>query len=470
MESLKHIGTARIRRLPDYELVESISTLQNSDAGGCVLYVMSSDQRVRDNQALLAAQDHALRLGLPLAVVFCLLPKAGFRAREHYQFMLDGLQQIENDLATYSIPFMMLIGDPYDRLMAAFYHVKPSVVYFDFNPLRGARALQTKLSQSVSFPCYVVDTHNIVPVWRASDKLEVGARTLRPKIHRQLNEYLVAPGSLHPHPHRWHGPIMQLHSLSNQVQEVLDDLPANGQHLAFESGEAAALRMVDDFIAYRLRGYARTRNDPTIDGTSNLSPYLHFGQLSSLRVVLCVEAAVSADETLRTDADVLIEEMVIRKELSDNWCLYNADYDKLEGAARWAQATLQKHSSDPREHIYSSEQLTNAQTHDPAWNAAQRQLVATGKMHGYMRMYWAKKVLEWSSSPQQALGTLIYLNDFYSIDGGDPNGYAGIMWSIAGVHDRPWGERPVYGTIGSMVYTGLKRKFTVRDYENRWVS
>ena len=198
-----------------------------------------------------------------------------------------------------------------------------------------------------------------------------------------------------------------------------------------------------------------------------MSPYLHFGQISSLRIVLEARKALDKNSNLQADYDALFEELVVRKELSDNFCYYNQNYNSLSGAPEWAQKTLAKHSSDKREFVYTKEQFENAQTHDEAWNAAQRQLRATGKIHGYMRMYWAKKVLEWSKTPEEAHDTLLFLNDFYSIDGGDPNGYVGILWSIAGLHDRPWGERPVYGTIRSMVYSGLKRKFDVNQYINQ---
>jgi deoxyribodipyrimidine photo-lyase len=160
--------------------------------------------------------------------------------------------------------------------------------------------------------------------------------------------------------------------------------------------------------------------------------------------------------------------MIVRKELADNYCYYNGKYDSLEGAPEWAQRTLAKHAADPREFIYTLEQFKNAETHDEAWNAAQLQLTRTGKIHGYMRMYWAKKVLEWSKTPDEALTTLLYLNDFYHLDGGDPNGYVGILWSVAGLHDRPWGERPVYGVIRSMVYGGLKRKFNIQAYIEKY--
>jgi deoxyribodipyrimidine photo-lyase len=175
-----------------------------------------------------------------------------------------------------------------------------------------------------------------------------------------------------------------------------------------------------------------------------------------------------AETSLQHGVDALIEEMIVRKELADNYCYYNPHYDSLEAAPAWARDSLDKHRGDAREFLYSKEQLEEGSTHDPAWNAAQRQLRKTGKIHGYMRMYWAKKVLEWTESPEQAIVYLIYLNDHYSIDGGDPNGYAGILWSVAGVHDRPWQERSVFGVIRYMNYAGLKRKFDIQAYEKLW--
>ena len=154
----------------------------------------------------------------------------------------------------------------------------------------------------------------------------------------------------------------------------------------------------------------------------------------------------------------------MRRELSDNFCYYNDHYDSLQGASDWARNTLEKHSSDPREHVYTFDEFEQAQTHDAAWNAAQRQLTSTGKIHGYMRMYWAKKFLEWTEQPKTALKWAIKLNDRYSIDGQDPNGYVGCMWSITGVHDRGWTERDIFGKIRYMNFNGLKRKFDIEAY------
>ena len=443
--------------------LKSLSSSWHNPNGACVLYVMSRDQRVRDNHALLAAQKHAIKHSLPLAVVFVFNTTTAKRSREQYEFMISGLFELEKALAELDIPFIGLVGEHKSRLEALCYHLKPAVIYTDFNPLAGPQKLQKYLAEKHTV--VVVDTHNIVPLWLASDKQEVGARTLRPKIHRQLIDFFIEPERLQKHPVKWPNQnIIPLKEVIDIFNDRLKTVSSSGIKTVYKSGERAAYMALQKFIETRFRGYADNRNDPSIDGLSGLSPYLHFGQLSSLRVVLEAAKAVKNNSWLQADYDALIEEMVIRKELSDNYCYYNSQYTSLLGAPEWSRLTLQKHAADPREFLYTKDQFEHAATHDEAWNAAQRQMITTGKMHGYMRMYWAKKVLEWSASPEEALQTLICLNDFYSIDGGDPNGYVGILWSVAGLHDRPWGERAVYGTVRSMVYNGLKRKFDINTY------
>jgi deoxyribodipyrimidine photo-lyase len=467
-----------------------IRTLKSTKSvGDCVLYVMSRDQRVSYNHALLAAQNRAQESKLPLCVVFCLYEKSGVRAREHYEFMLSGLKVVEKDLAELNIPFMMLIGSPEETLSAVFHHTKPEAVYFDFSPLRGPIGLHQKLAEKHDISMYEVDTHNIVPAWVVSPKVEVGARTLRTKIHKILAHYLYEPQSLRAHPYPWPGTIVPIVQLNDQIDNILNSLSQNGAKIDLSSGESFAKQALEQFTRGKLKGYSADRNDPSLDGQSGLSPYLHFGQLSSLEVAVRLQMelqknneeihlflspkmphASSATSLLKASVDALLEELIVRKELSDNFCFYAKDYDRLESAPEWARASLSKHSNDQPEYIYTRNQLERAETHDEAWNAAQLQLTTTGKMHGYMRMYWAKKVLEWSIGPEEAIGTLIYLNDFYSLDGGDPNGYAGILWSVAGVHDRPWGERDIFGSIRYMNYAGLRRKFNIGAYEERWCS
>jgi deoxyribodipyrimidine photo-lyase len=398
--------------------------------------------------------------------MFTVLPAIPSRAREHFDFMIQGLLEVEEQLSALHIPFMLTFGNHVDTISSFAHHTNPAVIFTDFSPLNGTRAWQKQVAATQ--PLIAVDSHNIVPVWQASQKQEYGARTIRPKIHALLPDYLSPPAPVTHHPYEWPGVVMKMSDLLDRILEVANNYASNGTKHLFVPGETAANKQLNTFISTKLHGYSEQRNDPSVDGLSHLSPYLHFGHIASLRVIYEVQEALSKDSSLQKDADALIEEMVVRKELSDNFCYYNTHYTSLAGAPEWAQKTLQKHANDNREFIYSRTQFEDAKTHDHAWNAAQLQLRKEGKMHGYMRMYWAKKVLEWSASPEEALQTLLYLNDFYSIDGGDPNGYVGILWSIAGVHDRPWGERPVYGTIRSMVYGGLKRKFDILEYIEKY--
>lgn len=450
----------RIRKLNDKPVLQDKT---------CVLYVMSRDMRIRDNFALQVAQEEALRLKAPMAVVFVLYPHSGQRAREHYEFMLAGLREVELELAKKNIPFMMLFGKGDERHGGLLHHLKPQALIFDFSPLRGPQKLHYAIAQKADCAVFEVDTHNIVPVWTASDHQEIAARTLRPKLKRLLSDYLEEAKPLQKHPHGWPGTVKTMDELQNHIDATLEGVRPNGTDISrFKPGEKAGQKAMKDFVSERLQGYAERRNDPALEGQSELNPYLHYGQLSSAAAVRAVMEAAGSDSGLQADVDAFIEEITVRKELSDNFCFYNQDYDKLRAAPEWARNVLDKHKHDDREFVYTRQQFEAAETHDQAWNAAQRQLTKSGKMHGYMRMYWAKKILEWSNTPQAALETLLYLNDFYHIDGGDPNGYVGILWSIAGLHDRPWGERPVYGTVRCMVYNGLKRKFDVKAYERMW--
>jgi deoxyribodipyrimidine photo-lyase len=232
-----------------------------------------------------------------------------------------------------------------------------------------------------------------------------------------------------------------------------------------KAGEIEANLAMDRFLREKLQFYHLQNNDPNKDNVSNLSPYLHFGQISAQRII----SEVHACYTLKEAKEAFIEELFVRKELSDNYCHYCEDYDNSNGFPDWAKKTLAEHISDKREYIYSPEEFELAKTHDDLWNAAQKQMVKSGKMHGYMRMYWAKKILEWSESAESAMQIAIYLNDKYELDGRDPNGYTGIAWSIGGVHDRAWGERYIFGKVRYMNYNGCKSKFDVKEYINKWI-
>ncbi len=257
-------------------------------------------------------------------------------------------------------------------------------------------------------------------------------------------------------------PKVQKHAIENLLSEdfLKKKLTSYMTPDLFEAGETAAREVMIDFIYNKFDTYFTQRNDPIKNAISNLSPYLHFGQISAQRVALEVEKAKSDIKSKES----FLDELIVRKELADNFCYYNPFYDKFIGFPAWAKETLNSHRHDQRDHIYTLEELEAGKTYDPLWNASQLELLSKGKMHGYLRMYWAKKILEWSESPEKALETAIYLNDKYELDGRDPNGYTGIAWSIGGVHDRAWKEREIFGKIRYMSYEGSKRKFDVNAY------
>jgi deoxyribodipyrimidine photo-lyase len=431
---------------------------------GPVAYWMSRDQRILDNWALLYAQQLAIEKHTSLITVFCLADHFLGAPLRAYDFMLRGLELIEHELMKYKIPFYLLRGNPIDSLSIFIEKNNIGSVITDFDPLRVKLRWKSRVIKNVNCSFYEVDAHNVVPCRWISKKVEYGAYTLRPKIQRWLPDFLTPIPALIRHPFApdkysdpvdWRRQIESL-KLNRQIQPV-DWL---------NPGHRSARECLKCFIEKKLSDYNEIRNDPTRDGQSNLSPYLHFGQLSAQRVALEVESAEITPEKKAS----FLEELIVRRELSDNYCLYDPDYDSLSRLPNWARQTLDLHKHDIRGKTYSFEEFENGSTHEPLWNAAQKEMILRGKMHGYMRMYWAKKIFEWSHSAEEALQTAIALNDKYSLDGRDPNGYTGIAWSIGGVHDRPWAERPVFGKIRYMSYYGARRKFDVEAYIRRWMT
>lgn len=425
---------------------------------GPVVYWMSREQRVRDNWALLYAQQLAFESKAPLAVVFCLYTPnfLGAPARM-YDFMIPGLKEAESALRKLNIPFYLLAGNPPEEIPKFLKKIKAGALVTDFMPLKISREWKEQVRKETKLAYYVVDAHNIVPCWTASAKLEFGAYTIRPKITKLLPEYLEEFPAVKRHPFDF-PEIVKLQDFDQAVKMLKTDSIV-GRVDWIQPGEQAAQKALDFFVQSRLTGYDEGRNDPAGNGQSDLSPYFHFGQLAPQRAAL---EAKKAGKNKNTEA--YLEELIIRRELSDNYCFYNKAYDSFAGFPDWARQTLDAHRKDKRAHLYSKEQFERALTHDIYWNAAQLQMVKTGKMHGYMRMYWCKKILEWTPSPETAQEIAVYLNDKYELDGRDPNGYTGIAWSIGGVHDRAWTERPVFGKIRFMNDKGLERKFDMDAY------
>ncbi len=452
------------RKLPVMLNEARIRCLKKGDArGGPVLYWMSRDQRVLDNWALLHAQQLARSRKEPLLVCFCLVPNFLEATIRQYGFMLRGLSEVATALTAKGIPFHLLRGEPKTEIPKFVSKQNVSALITDFDPLRIKRAWKKAVVSAVDLPAFEVDAHNIVPCWVASPKQEYAAYTLRPKIHRALPDFLEPFPGLRKHPA---AAKMKAETIDwEKVRRSLKLDRSVGEVDWIRPGEKAARAALRRFLSKKLAQYDQDRNDPSRDGQSHLSPYLHFGHLSAQRVALEVEA-VGGDTRSQ---DAFLEELVVRRELSDNFCYYNRSYDTVEAFPDWARKTLDAHREDPREYLYSKEALEQGRTHDPLWNAAQREMVRRGKMHGYMRMYWAKKILEWTKTPVQAMKIAIYLNDKYELDGRDPNGYAGIAWSVGGVHDRAWGGRPVFGKIRYMSARGCRSKFDMDTYVE-WVA
>lgn len=418
---------------------------------------MRRDQRVRDNWALLYAQDLALAHRRPLAVAFNVVPEFLGAARRQFEFMLAGLRAVARDLEALAIPFLLTGGDPVQEIPDLVDRCGAGALVTDFLPLRISRQWEQGVAARLTIPAHLVDAHNVAPMWRVSDKQEYAARTIRPKIQRLLPEFLTDLPAATPHPVPWTAAAPAPDwSTAGRALTVSD----HGAAVTWrEPGESAAHQALADFLAHRLARYDMARNDPTAAGQSDLSPYFHFGQLAPQRAAFAVSQTTAGD-----DRDAYLEELIVRRELSDNYCHHCPDYDQYEGLPAWGRRTLEDHLDDPRDHLYDLAEFEAAATHDPLWNAAQIELTARGKMHGYLRMYWAKKILEWTRDPGEALDVAITLNDRYSLDGRDPNGYVGCAWSIGGLHDRPWAERPVFGKVRFMNFNGCKRKFRVDRY------
>jgi deoxyribodipyrimidine photo-lyase len=391
-------------------------------------------------------------------VVFCVVFHFPGATRRQYGFMLRGLEEVERDLAAKRIPFCLLAGAPKTVLPEFLNSRSAGLLMTDFHPLKIKQAWKQDVARRISIPLHEVDAHNIVPCWIASPKQEYGAYTLRPELRRLLPAYLTEHPRLRPHPNRWPGPAAPAGWRAALRDLAPDD--SVGEVRWPRPGEQAAQHALGRFISNGLDRYVEDRNDPNLRGQSNLSTCLHFGQLPAQRAAHEVMRA----QVRECSREAFLEELIVRRELSDNFCNYQKDYDNPRGFPAWAQRTPARHGKDRRDYRYTRRELEGGRTHDGLWNAAQREMVMRGSMPGYLRMYWAKKILEWTRTPAEAMKIAIALNDRYDLDGRDPNGYAGIAWSIGGVHDRPWGERKVFGMVCFMSLKGCWSKFDVDGY------
>ena len=428
--------------------------------GDCVLYWMQQSQRAQYNHALEYAIQEANRLNQSVLVGFGLMddyPEANLR---HYTFMLEGLKETQATLADRGIKMVVQKGAP--ASIALSLGRRASQIVCDRGYLRHQKKWRDRVAREAGCRVVQVESDVIVPVEIVSPKAEYAARTIRPKIHRHLGNYSV---NFKTTPVKKTSLDLDIHGMD------LSDVPACLRKMSidrsvpavsnfFKGGTSQAQKIFKNFLQHRFDQYVDHRNQPQTDDISYMSPYLHFGQISPLYLALQIK---KVDNTLQKAKDAYLEELIVRRELAMNFVHYTEDYDAYGCIPQWAQKTLDRHQKDKREHIYTRKQLENANTHDAYWNAAMREMKFTGFMHNYMRMYWGKKILEWSRTPQQAFKTTLAINNKFFLDGRDPNSYTGVAW-VFGVHDRAWFERPIFGKIRYMAASGLERKCDIQAY------
>ncbi|MFW5841945.1 MAG: deoxyribodipyrimidine photo-lyase [Bacillota bacterium] len=418
-----------------------------------VLYWLQHTQRVSYNYALGYAINEANRLKKPLKVVFVLTPDFPEANKRHYQFMLEGIVALYDAMNTLNVSFDVVVGAFKSQLNA--YLKNACLFVMDDAYLRGLRDIKRDIAKAASVSTVQVVSDLIVPVDKASDKCEYSARTIRPKLLKHVDDYLdnnpVEPCRVSSKDD------MKQPSLDTLLKHIDNDIPVSSR---FTGGYQEAMRMLHDFIDTSLCDY-KDSNDPSKQLTSTLSPYLHFGQVSPVEVYLLVE---SYKDNYRESVENFLEQLLVRRELAYNFVWYCDGYDQFDQMTYdWAYKTMDLHRDDERDYIYNEHDYVTFNTHDVYFNAAMKEMVITGYMHNYMRMYWAKKIIEWSDDYQSAYELIVMLNNRYFIDGRDAVSYASIAW-VFGRHDRAWTERPVFGKLRYMNANGLKRKFDIDAY------
>ena len=432
----------------------------------CVVYWMQRAQRGRDNHALDKAIDVANALGLPCVAYFAAIqnfPNANLR---HYAFLNQGLPEIEEECAERGVDFVMRRAPNEDHIRF-FADVDAAMVIGDENPMRAPEQWRVRIANALGrqrIPFWTVDADVVVPS-RLLEKAQFSAAVARPRLYRALPEFLTP----YRNPHA-DMPWKQPRGLAKD--DVRTDITAGWKDFdrsvlpveAWQGGHRAARARLKLFCAEMLASYDRDRNHPETDGSSKMSPWLHFGHIGPQTIALTVDAAAKTNPKLQAARDSYFNELIVWRELAVNFVRYQPQYDSPACADNWARQTIAQHARDEREWLYTLPQLEHAQTHDELWNAAQMQMVKYGWMHNYLRMYWAKKMLEWTPDIATAMQWAIHLNDKYELDGRDPGGYAGVAWSMLGKFDRTWFDRPIFGKIRYMSAGSTGKKFASELY------
>lgn len=444
-----------------------------NESGKYVLYWMQQSQRVHYNHALLHAINLANENHLPVVVFFGLTTTYPDANERHYQFMLEGLVQVKKILNHFDMTFLFKLESPEIGIQS--YLGDAAFLVMDYGYLRHQKVwrksvLDFSINQDLSLGIDLIDTDVIVPVRYVSDKAEYGAYTLRPKITKLYREFrdfkhmpdvLIKDQSLFASDDE----LVDIQSLISKLDIDHEIKPSTFYH----GGYLEASSLFSSFIIDKANRYSES-NDPSKDLTSKMSMYLHFGQISSLDLLDRLFLAQSQGQIEGISFDQYVEQLLVRRELAFNYVTYQKGYDQFETMTEaWAYQTMRAHENDHKPYLYSIEDMIQYKTHDPYFNAAMMEMVKTGYMHNYMRMYWAKKIIEWSPNFKVAFETIKTLNNRYFIDGRDPNSYAGIAWCF-GKHDRAWTERDIFGKLRYMNDKGLERKFDIQSYVSRMIN
>ena len=431
-----------------------------NDRGRYVLYWMGLSQRAVFNPALEHAIDEANARKLPVVVCYGIaegFPEVNAR---HWTFLLQGMAEIGPALAKRGVGFVARReGGPVGTALK--YAADAALVVIDRNYLKPIRAFYDDFVRRA--PCRVVQVEGdvVVPLETASPKHDYAARTLRPKIYRLWEEYLhpLKPRKVqHAAKDLELEPTLDLSNIARTVAGLKCDHDV-GPVKRFTGGHAEAAKRVRHYLSTSFADYASIRGKPEAGAASHMSPYLHYGHISPVELALAVRDAKAGGAE---DKAAYLEELVVRRELAMNHVFYQTDYDSLDAVPDWCRKTLAEHRGDKRPYVYTREQFEAGETHDRYWNAAQQEMRETGYMHNHMRMYWGKKIVQWSKSPEEAWDITLRLNNKYFLDGRDANSFTNVGW-LFGLHDRPWGTQPVFGTVRSMSEASLK-KFDADGY------
>ena len=483
------------------------NTESNSNKLPCsVVYKVTREFRVCDNFALLHAVQKAEKINANILVVYTIQDVKWNCELRTIKFLLENIKKFEEKLRELNINFKIIFSKKSTKEFIDFCIEQNTIlVVTDMSPMREHNKWQEGfVAATEGCGLHIVDAHNIIPVWELSDKEEFAARTIRTKIYKKIESYVetyttqkelenIIKNNKNISKENFESLKENLSNLKDKYEYILENFKCEKNYVELDErfsgfGEDYAKEKLEEFLDIKIKSYGEGRNDPLAFAQSDLSPYINFGVINKLYILnmvlakfdLKISDIMSADkngsgELVKEGATekinslkAFVEELVVRGDLGENYCYNNPNYDNYEGVKDWAKKELGAHAGDKREYIYDVKELELASTHDELWNAAQNEMMLTGKMSGYMRMYWAKKILEWTPSASEAIKIAIHLNDKYNLDGWSPGGNIGVLWSVAGLHDRPWFKRPIYGMIRYMARSGCEKKFDVKEYVRKY--